>query len=672
MCTYIGGENKVNKIRRITIRVVSVICLLVLFAFVRSIAPTYIESSRTAYEINGMRGGIDSKRFNRAITNYTNQHHVSAIKVFNVQTVNDTGDTQTKMYVFGNNTKVPKESIATKLEMQTSDIRYPLYFVGHVNRDSIERMFKRNKIQYASINESWNWGISDFLNTNQLSSILILAFLVMGIVIILANLHNLKKANIRNLLGMSNFDDAFDTFIDDQGYFLSSYLLGIVLLMIYMWMNKFMNCYRIVAYFALLLYLIVILVTGVAAILRAHSHSERTIVNAIKGNVKNKLAFYINMIIKIVVEIFACLTFVTLLGTLKQSQQLNNQLSVWTHGKTYYTVNLSPIDTTSKEDKIVNHGSTVLFHYLENHGGMLANYQGWGTGKADVMNSSNGHVLTVNPNYLKTNSVLASDGKRIRIPNKTRTTYVLIPENQYANRSQILREYRSDLWLNSAEHKTGKKLTIKAIKIKNSQRSFTYSANALDLGYYDGYVNSPVVLVLTNESLGGIGKHNTDANSIWSSYLSNEAFLSSSVSVMHKAIQKSGMSRYIGGIVDTKSYAMKQLTLVRRKLEISIAVLVITLAIIIIENISFNSIYFNNNRKKIAIKRLLGSHFISIFGKFISLNLILSLFEAFIVWAITKNMMVTILLLVLSNVGELLILNIQNHYLDINKAIKGE
>lgn len=660
-----------NKIRRITIRMVSVICLLVLFAFVRSIAPTYIESSRTAYEINGMRGGIDSKRFNSAITNYTKRHHVSAIKVFNVQTVNDTGATQTKMYVLGD-AKVPKESLASKQEMQTSDIRYPLYFVGNVSQKSIQRMFKRNRIQYSSINESWNWGISNFLNTNQISSILILAFLVMGIVIILANLHNLKKANIRNLLGMSNFDDAFDTFVDDQGYFLSSYLLGIILLMIYMWISKFMNCYRIVVYFALLLYLIVILVTGVAAILRAHSHSERTIIGAIKGNVKNKLAFYINMIIKIVVEIFACLTFVTLLGTLKQNQQLSNQLSVWTHGKTYYTVNLSPIDTTKNEDIFLEHGSTILFHYIEEHGGMLANYQGWGTDKTDVMNFSSGHVLTVNPNYLKTNSVLAFDGKRVRIPNKTRITYVLIPEAQYANRSQILREYRSDLWLNSAEHKTGKKLPIKAIKIKNSQRPFTYSADALDFGYYDGYVNSPVVLVLTNESLGGISKNNTDANSIWPSYLSNEAFLSSNVSAMRKAIQKSGMSHYIGGIVDTKSYAIKQLTLVRRKLEISIAVLVITLTIIIIENISFNSIYFNNNRKKIAIKRLLGSHFISIFGKFINLNLILSLFEAFIVWAITKNMMVTILLLGLSNIGELLILSIQNHYLNINKAIKGE
>lgn len=660
-----------NRIRRITIWMVSIICLLVLFTFVQSTAPTYIESSRTAYEINGMQGGVDSKKFNSAITNYTNKHHVSAIKVFNVQTVNDTGNTQTKMYVYGK-ARVPKESLASKQEMQTSDIRYPLYFVGHVSQGSIQRMFKRNGIQYAQINESWNWNISNFLNTTQISSILILVFLVMGIVIILANLHNLKKANVRNLLGMSNFDDAFDTFVDDQGCFLSSYLLGIVVLIIYMWISKFTNCYRIMAYFALLLYLGVILVTGVAAILRAHSHSERTIIGAIKGNVKNRLAFYINMIIKIVVEIFACMTFVTLLGTLKQNHQLSDQLSVWMHGKTYYTINISPINTTKKEDIFLEHGSTTLFHYLANHGGMLAAYQGWGTDKTDVMSSTNGHVLTVNPNYLKMNSVFASNGKRVKISNKTSTTYVLIPEAQYANRKQILREYRSELWLNSAENKTGKKLLIKPIKIKNAQHLFTYSADALDMGYYNGYVKSAVVLVLTNESLGGISKKNTDANSIWSSYLSTEAFLSPSVAVMRKGIQKSGMSRYIGGIVNTKSYAMKQLALVRRKLAISIMVLVIILAIIVLENISFNSIYFSNNRKKIAIKRLLGSHFIGIFGKFIVLNFALRFFEAFVVWAVTHNMMVMILLLVLSNVSELLILGIQNRYLNINKAIKGE
>ena len=185
-----------NRIRRITIWMVSIICLLVLFTFVQSTAPTYIESSRTAYEINGMQGGVDSKKFNSAITSYTNEHHVSAIKVFNVQTVNDTGNTQTKMYVYGK-ARVPKESLASKQEMQTSDIRYPLYFVGHVSQSSIQRMFKRNGIQYAQINESWNWNISNFLNTTQISSILILVFLVMGIVIILANLHNLKKRKLQ-------------------------------------------------------------------------------------------------------------------------------------------------------------------------------------------------------------------------------------------------------------------------------------------------------------------------------------------------------------------------------------------------------------------------------------------------------------------------------------------
>jgi len=42
------------------------------------------------------------------------------------------------------------------------------------------------------------------------------------------------------------------------------------------------------------------------------------------------------------------------------------------------------------------------------------------------------------------------------------------------------------------------------------------------------------------------------------------------------------------------------------------------------------------------------------------------------VWAVTHNMMVMILLLVLSNVSELIILGIQIRYLNINKAIKGE
>ncbi|MEW2859125.1 DUF1430 domain-containing protein [Lactiplantibacillus paraplantarum] len=664
-----------NKVRRFVIGIISFICLILVFAFIRSLGSTYIETSHTSYEISGMKNGINANKFNRTIQKYTQSHNISAIKVFNVPIVDGGNTTNTKMYVYGKHVALPTGTAATKSQLLTSDVRYPLYFVGNTNQASIEKMFRRNGIHYTHINESWNWNIWSFLNTNQIFSLLVLAFLVMGIVLILANLKDLKKANIRELLGMSNFDDAFDSFLDDQAAFLGIYTIGLAILSCYMWFAHYTRSYRIMWYFAGLLYLTALVVSLIAAVIRAKSHSNKTIAAAIKGNTKSRLSFYLNMIFKVLVEVFACVAFVALLGTIKQERQLNNQLSSWTQGKNYYTVNLAPLSSSqSSESNQENHNTALFFKYLEDNHGMLVNYNGWDAGKHDVMDMFNGNVLTVNAQYLKTNRIAMTNGQKITLPEKSKTTYVLIPANEYTNRHAILKNYRDYLYLSSAQRKTGQQLPIKAIKIKNHQRLFTYSTDALDMGYYDGYAQSPVVVVLSSESLGGTTTNNIDANSVWTTYLSNQAFLSPKVATIKTGLNKYHLTRTIGGIVNTKSRALKELSTIQNNLRLSITVILISLIIIIIENIAFNSIYFNNNRKKIAIRRLLGTSFLKTFGPFLALTLLLSLLETGIVWLITSNAAVTITLLIASNVSEGLLLIIQSHYLNkqVAKTIKGE
>lgn len=668
------GGFVLKRTRHVVVSFVSIICLLVLFAFIRSLGTTYIESSHTSYEINGMKNGLNSTKFNKAIDSYTKKHKISAIKVFRVPVVDGGNDTSTRMYVYGEKRKLPAGTKATKNEFMTSDIRYPLYFIGHTNSSSIEKMFKKNGIQYEKVNESWNWGILNFLETNQVFNLILLTFLILGIVLLLANLRELKKINIRSLLGMSNFEDAFRSFLSDQSYFVGVYLIGLMILALYMQVSEFTNTYRIMLYFAFVLYVIAAVVMIFVAIIRARIHSRQTIVNAIKGDMRSQMSFYINMAIKIVIEVFVCVAFVSLLGTLKQDRQLKDQLSIWTKGKTYYTVNLASIQSTAEETKQLNHKAAIFFKYLENHGGMLANYQGWSSDQDNFSDLFSGHVLSVNANYLKVNHVIDPDGKRVILPKDTNTTYVLIPTNQYVGRQQILKSYREYLWLNSAEKKMGVKLHIKAIEIKNGQQLFTYSTAALDLGYYEGTVNSAVVAVLSNESLGGTSQKNVDANSVWLTYLSNEAFLSPSVSTIQKGMKFARITNYIGSIINTKSYAMKQLATVQNNLRLLVTVFGIALSIVVIENIALNSVYFSNNRKKVAIQRLLGMHFFKIFRKFIFLIFVLSLMEASIVLLITKNQTIATTLFVLSNFGEFILLRIQSRRLNkkISSVIKGE
>ncbi|QYH51441.1 hypothetical protein [Liquorilactobacillus hordei] len=106
-----------KRTRHVVVSFVSIICLLVLFAFIRSLGTTYIESSHTSYEINGMKNGLNSTKFNKAIDSYTKKHKISAIKVFSVPIVDGRNDTSTRMYVYGEKRKLPAGTKATKNEL---------------------------------------------------------------------------------------------------------------------------------------------------------------------------------------------------------------------------------------------------------------------------------------------------------------------------------------------------------------------------------------------------------------------------------------------------------------------------------------------------------------------------------------------------------------------------
>lgn len=74
---------------------------------------------------------------------------------------------------------------------------------------------------------------------------------------------------------MSNFEDAFRSFLSDQSYFVGVYLIGLMILALYMQLNGFTNTYHIMLYFALVLYIIAAVVMIFAAIIRARIHSQQ-------------------------------------------------------------------------------------------------------------------------------------------------------------------------------------------------------------------------------------------------------------------------------------------------------------------------------------------------------------------------------------------------------------
>lgn len=623
-----------KKIRTIIIFIVGILFSIIAFSFIRSLGSTYIESSSTSYEINGMKGGNNTQKFNNTIQKFLNKHNISAIKVFNVVEGGASTDIVTKMHVYGKKIALPAKTQATATEFETSDLRYPIYFVGDIKKATIENMFKREGIRYSPIHENWNTDIVVFLTTNNVIYILLLILLVLFIVLVLTNLYAMKEINIKALLGMSNFEDAAISFGKDQ--------------------------------------LVFTLVMIVGAVIRGLIHSRYTIIGAIKGDKKSKFSFYLNLFIKVLIEVFICISLFSLLNTQKSEKALSDQLNVWMNHKTFYTVSENAVMTKGSETSYLNRQSMKLFHYLDQKGGMLVDYQGWDSPQ-DVGDLNNGNVMIVNAQYLKENKVVGQNGNRIILPKNSPVTYVLIPQQYYSQRADLIKSYRRSLALDDTEKQLGRKLETKAISIKNNQKLFTYSTYALSLGNYSGTVKNAVLVVISNNSLGGLNSK-LDSNMNWDSYMSNSAFLSPTLSAVKTGIQKTNIKKYIGSILNTKSYAAKQLESIRTGMLLFLVVTLVAFAIALVENVAFNSVYFNNNSKKLAIQRIFGGSASLRFGKFIRMIFVLSLIEALIVFMFTGSISISLGLIIVSNIVEWILLAVQGMYLDRHTwdYLKGE
>lgn len=107
---------------------------------------------------------------------------------------------------------------------------------------------------------------------------------------------------------------------------------------------------------------------------------------------------------------------------------------------------------------------------------------------------------------------------------------------------------------------------------------------------------------------------------------------------------------------------------------LSLIVTLVAVVIALVENIAFNSVYFNNNGKKLAIQRILGGSSYLRFAKFVRLIFILSLIEAAMVLMLTGNLQLSVGLIIVSNAVEWILLVIQG--IRLNKYtwnyLKGE
>lgn len=124
----------------------------------------------------------------------------------------------------------------------------------------------------------------------------------------------------------------------------------------------------------------------------------------------------------------------------------------------------------------------------------------------------------------------------------------MIPQQYYSQKDNLIKSYRQSLALDDTEKQIGKALKTKTISINDNQKSFTYSTYALSLGNYSGTVKNAVIVVISNNSLGGLNSK-LDSNMNWDSYMSSSAFLSPTLATVKKGIQKTNIGRYVGSVL---------------------------------------------------------------------------------------------------------------------------
>ncbi|MDI4585211.1 hypothetical protein FCS82_09205 [Oenococcus sp. UCMA 14587] len=275
---------------------------------------------------------------------------------------------------------------------------------------------------------------------------------------------------------------------------------------------------------------------------------------------------------------------------------------------------------------------------------------------------------------MKKNKILTASGRRLSIAAQSANSYFLFPEKLKSQSDRLSKNYFDQLPMAQISKLYGKELSYKKIMIKNGQRAFTYNTEGIDFGFYDGYVNEPVILVLSTVSLGGDSE---DADHYWDSLISKQGLVVSNYHALAEQAQNRNISRQIGGYLNIRSHALQAYQQVRQHLILLLSILVILILMLLINYILVNQIYFANYERKIAIRRLSGRCLLRIHFFFAIVCLSITVLEGMFATSLYSSYNDRVLIsgvIASMTIFQLLLLIIQALRADhrISQAIKGE
>lgn len=533
--------------------------------------------------------------------------------------------------------------------------------------------------------------------------ILLLFILFLGILLFLYEVIGRSKSfGIKKLYGYSDFKIVFGIFKEDILKIIAlSNISSVLFITISLYFkNSLVGFKQYISIYLLLIFAIDIILMIVMTVIVSFFKGKDNIQLMLKGKRRNIIL--LNTIMKIMTSAIVILTLVLNLNTFNNYKDKSDNLENWDKARNLGFVGFNfpgdAFDTIINfypyEVKLAN-----LWNDINDNGGIMSGYTQLVT--SDILEKERlqpnlAHMMIVNENYLKENTVLDENGERIsKIDNNKNTATVLVP-SQFKNKEKLLKDsfryfhtgnydlvntsYREALEIEEGKRESQQEMGIEEYKeylankysflkqriiyTADEQKLFTYDTGEMELyrknfkEYYndvDKTLTDPILFIMTNDNI----KENIKNHSLMSGTMKFrfEDYKYPEDGIV-SLLEKHGLIDSLVEITTVYDYAVDDINNTKTMLMlsggISISCLLIVLGLIFYES----SNYLYRNRKRIGVLKLYGLTF-------------LNRYKSYFIRISVVNLIVIIVSTIIGRIylKELIDTSIKVHYLIITLGI---
>lgn len=572
-------------------------------------------------------------------------------------------------------------TIKSKLDINTFE---NLFIVQIENEQILDKLIEDLKSE-SIIVQKRVMGDSSQYNTETLKIILVVCFIGLIFMIFYQVLGSYKKIGIQKLLGHSTFVMLKERLLEVLRIEVIVMLVVTVLLVFFNF-KTFNSLFWKFMLELICIYSIMIIFTIVSVIIPYIYVSKITLSNIIKNKRPVKSIIILNSIVKVILASIILIFFSNALDDLSSiGKGYEKNYKVWEETKQYYILpelgfNDEIIQSFSIEEM---EKERAVYLYFNKQGAILADFNRYEPtsmeeAKQMLPEEYMRETIIVNPNYLLKHKVYDVDGNIINISEDEKDRILLVPEKYRNFEKEILEYYgynsQEPCSSTTCSHKTADgKLNLveqkqKIIWMKSNQKYFSY---LLDVNPEEGnYVTDPIVSVLTesNDKLVSYYKIIGYNNSPFKIRANSEE------EVINGLEKYYDMSVYLIDPYNLYDNVASTIINIKAKVKVIIFAIVILLAVISIIILQNTSLYFNQNKNKIIVKKLHGYRLIYRYMNYFIMVLITWTCPLAIASLITKDINIiyfTLILVVIELV--FIIFNINSlEKKNLIKVIKGE